>query len=56
MESIEGVAIYPVISLLIFFIFFGLLIWWVVTASGKHLHEMGRLPLDKTEPTKDRSL
>ncbi len=56
MESIEGVAIYPMISLLIFFVFFGLLLWWVLTASKKHVDQMSQLPLDETESTKDHSL
>lgn len=46
MESIEGIATYPMISLLIFFVFFTLLFWWVFTASKAHIKEMGELPLD----------
>lgn len=46
MESIDGIAAYPMISLLIFFVFFTLLFWWVFTASKSHIKEMGELPLD----------
>ena len=46
MESIEGVATYPMISLLIFFIFFVVLFLWVVTASKAHVKEMSELPLE----------
>ena len=46
MESIEGVATYPMISLLIFFIFFALLFWWVFTASKEHIKEVSELPLE----------
>ncbi|MCG2460235.1 CcoQ/FixQ family Cbb3-type cytochrome c oxidase assembly chaperone [Flavobacteriaceae bacterium F89] len=56
MDSIEGVAIYPMISLLIFFVFFGLLLWWVLTASKNYLDQMSKLPLDENEPTKDHSI
>lgn len=56
MESIEGVAIYPMISLLIFFVFFVLLLWWVLTASKNYVDQMSQMPLDETEPTKDHSL
>ena len=56
MESIEGVAIYPMISLLIFFVFFGLLLWWVLTSSKNYVDQMSQLPLDETEPTKDHSI
>lgn len=47
MESIEGVAIYPMISLLIFFFFFLVLGFWVLTASKTYIDEVSALPLDK---------
>ena len=50
MESMEGIATYPMISLLIFFVFFTLLFWWVLTASKKHIKEMSELPLDENQP------
>ena len=46
MESIEGVATYPLISLLIFFVFFMVLGWWVFTASKPYIDEVSALPLD----------
>ncbi|MGW9685187.1 CcoQ/FixQ family Cbb3-type cytochrome c oxidase assembly chaperone [Flagellimonas sp. 2504JD1-5] len=52
MESIEGIASYPMISLLIFFVFFVLLFWWVFTASKAHIKEMGELPLDNDQHNK----
>ena len=50
MESMEGVAIYPLISLLIFFIFFTVLFWWVFTARKEYIKKVSELPLetDKT--------
>lgn len=50
MESMEGIATYPIISLLIFFVFFVLLFWWVFTASKQHIKDMSELPLDKNQP------
>lgn len=49
MESIDGVAIYPMISLLIFFVFFTALFWWVFTASKDHIKEVSELPLEDDE-------
>ncbi|HDZ15251.1 hypothetical protein LCGC14_0684960 [marine sediment metagenome] len=49
LESIEGVATYPMISLLIFFVFFTVLLWWVFTASKEHVEEMGALPLENDD-------
>jgi len=46
MESIEGIATYPMVSLLIFFVFFSILFWWVFTASKEHIREVSELPLD----------
>jgi len=49
METIEGVADYPMISLLIFFVFFVLLFWWVFTASKEHIKEMEEMPLEDND-------
>ncbi|WP_339701869.1 CcoQ/FixQ family Cbb3-type cytochrome c oxidase assembly chaperone [uncultured Marixanthomonas sp.] len=46
LESIDGVAIYPIISLLIFFIFFAVLFWWVFTAKKEHIKEVSNIPLE----------
>ena len=46
LESIEGVEIYPIISLLIFFIFFTALFWWVFTAKKDYIKKVSDLPLD----------
>lgn len=58
MESIDGVATYPMISLLIFFVFFVLLFWWVFTATKGYLSEMSEMPLEKedTNPQNQHSL
>jgi cbb3-type cytochrome oxidase subunit 3 len=46
LENIEGVEIYPLISLLIFFIFFVVLFWWVYTAKTTHIEEVSNIPLN----------
>ncbi|WP_109299407.1 CcoQ/FixQ family Cbb3-type cytochrome c oxidase assembly chaperone [Aquimarina sp. AU474] len=46
MESIDGIEIYPMISLLIFFIFFAALFWWVITAKKEHIKEVSNIPLE----------
>ncbi|TPN87480.1 CcoQ/FixQ family Cbb3-type cytochrome c oxidase assembly chaperone [Aquimarina algicola] len=55
MESIEGIEIYPMISLLIFFVFFALLFWWVITSKKEHIQEVSRIPLE-TENEKEYNL
>ena len=46
LENIDGVAIYPMISLLIFFVFFAALFWWVFTAKKDYIKEVSNIPLD----------
>ena len=50
MESIEGIATYPMISLLIFFVFFAVLFWWVLTTSKERIKELSEMPLDDNQP------
>lgn len=49
LESIDGVSVYPIISLLIFFIFFAALFWWVFTAKKNYIYEVSQLPLDANQ-------
>ena len=49
LEQIDGVAIYPIISLLIFFTFFVALFWWVFTAKKEHIREVSNIPLDNNQ-------
>ena len=46
MDSIDGIEIYPIISLLIFFTFFVVLFWWVFTAKKDYINTVSNLPLD----------
>jgi hypothetical protein len=46
MEQIGGIELFPIISLLIFFTFFGLITYLVITAKPEYIEEMKNLPLD----------
>ena len=46
LESIDGVEIYPIITLLIFFSFFVVLFWWVFTTSKQQSKAMSEMPLE----------
>jgi cbb3-type cytochrome oxidase subunit 3 len=46
METIAGVEVYPIISLLIFFIFFVALFWWVFTAKRDYIQAVEQIPLE----------
>jgi len=45
METIAGVALYPITSLLIFFIFFIGLALWVASYKKDKIDELSNLPL-----------
>jgi hypothetical protein len=47
LESIAGIAVYPMISLFIFFLFFSLLLAYVIKADKEHIKELENLPFDK---------
>ncbi|MFM7023720.1 MAG: CcoQ/FixQ family Cbb3-type cytochrome c oxidase assembly chaperone [Flavobacteriales bacterium] len=46
LDSISGIEIYPIISLLIFFTVFTVMLVWAFRADKKYLEEMSNLPLD----------
>ena len=48
-EQIDGVNIYPMISLLIFFLFFVVLLYYVKKMDKKKVNEISRIPLDDNE-------
>ncbi len=52
MESIAGIEIYPLISIVIFFTFFVVLFWWVITAKKEYITTVSNLPLDNQNQTK----
>ena len=51
LESITGIEIYPMISLLIFFIFFVVLFYWVITAKKDYISTVSNIPLDNQNDT-----
>ncbi|MFV5688148.1 CcoQ/FixQ family Cbb3-type cytochrome c oxidase assembly chaperone [Flavobacterium sp. ZT3R25] len=46
METIDGVAIYPIVSLLIFFVFFVGLGMWVFSYKKEKINELSQIPLN----------
>ncbi len=49
LETIAGIEIFPLISFLIFFTFFVLLLVWVLRSSKEYFVEVERLPLDQPD-------
>ncbi|PHR69423.1 MAG: CcoQ/FixQ family Cbb3-type cytochrome c oxidase assembly chaperone [Lutibacter sp.] len=48
MESITGIEIYPLISLVIFFSFFIVLFWWVFTSKKEYIEKVSNIPFEST--------
>ena len=46
LQSIEGVEIYPLISLAMFVLFFVIMIIWMLKADKNYIKEMEELPLE----------
>lgn len=46
METIAGVAIYPILSLMIFFLFFVGLALWVFSYKKEKIDELSQIPLN----------
>jgi len=55
LQSIQGIEIYPLISMMIFLGLFISVIIWFFRADKLHLQQMAEMPLDKTE-TSDTSI
>ena len=53
LAGIEGVNIYPLISLLIFFVFFVALLYYVKKIDTKKVQEISNLPLDLNDQSSD---
>lgn len=49
-ETIDGINIYPIISLLIFFVFFVVLLYYVKKMDKTKVKEISRIPLDQEGP------
>jgi cytochrome c oxidase cbb3-type subunit IV len=53
LQSIDNIAIWPVISFVIFFLFFICLLWWVFTTDRSFIDKMKGLPIDNPVPKKN---
>ncbi|GAA4054712.1 hypothetical protein GCM10022409_47250 [Hymenobacter glaciei] len=56
LQSITGIAIYPLISFVIFFLFFVALLGYVLVVNRQHISAMSMLPLlDNEHPAAEKS-
>jgi cytochrome c oxidase cbb3-type subunit 4 len=49
LQNINNIEIWPIISFVIFFVFFVCLLWWVFTADKKFISKMASMPIDEKD-------
>ena len=52
LESIDGIGIYPIVTLIMFFVFFIVMILWLFNMDKTYLKNMAKMPLDQNEVSK----
>lgn len=45
LSQIENISIYPVISFVVFFVFFSAIAVWILRSKNKDFEEVSRIPL-----------
>lgn len=55
LQSIENIQVWPVISFVIFFVFFLCLLLWVFTTDKKFIDRMKNLPVEEGKNKSDLS-
>ena len=48
-ESMSGISVFGLISMIFFFLIFLGVIYWVITADKKYLKKMENMPLDSSK-------
>ncbi|HLP53599.1 MAG TPA: hypothetical protein VK151_01150 [Fluviicola sp.] len=51
LESIMGIGIFPLISLILFFTFFTVLLIYVFRADKQHIRALKNIPLGENDPS-----
>jgi cytochrome c oxidase cbb3-type subunit 4 len=53
LQNIDNIAIWPVVSFVIFFTFFICLLWWVFSVDKTFINKMKDLPIDTASSNKN---
>jgi cytochrome c oxidase cbb3-type subunit IV len=49
LQSVEGVSVYPIISLIVFVLFFVIILVWMLKVDKNYIKKMENLPFEKKE-------
>ncbi|MGB0368364.1 MAG: CcoQ/FixQ family Cbb3-type cytochrome c oxidase assembly chaperone [Flavobacteriales bacterium] len=55
METIVGIEIFPIISFLIFFTFFIVVLAYLIMQRKEHFDKMSLMPLEEIKPSTNKS-
>lgn len=55
LQSIENIEVWPVISFVIFFLFFLCLLWYVFTTDKKFIEKMETMPIQDSAAENEKS-
>ncbi len=53
LETIAGVSIYPLVSLIMFFVFFAVVTFYVIKADKHYIDRAKNIPLELPNPSQD---
>lgn len=56
LKTIENIEIWPVVSFVIFFIFFLCLLWWTFTVDQGFIKKMKNMPIDEGSETNQQNI
>lgn len=56
LNNIEGVSVFPIISLIVFFLFFAATVVWVLRLDKKYIVRMENLPLEPNSENKGMNI
>ena len=49
LQTIDGVSLYPIISLIVFVVFFAVMLIWLLKVDKKYISKMENLPFENQE-------
>lgn len=49
LQSVDGISIYPIISLIVFVFFFAIILIWMLKVDKNYIQKMKNLPFEKEE-------
>lgn len=56
LSNVEGVSVFPIVSLIVFFLFFAVTVVWVLRLDKKYIVRMGNLPLESNSENNPKGM